>query len=140
MKLNTGRLTIPIEFDNGDKEYIYAYPSDPKFIKQMREFANNAAQRAEEFDNISVDGSGKTDKQDEIEKAEQIIREELNKVFAQDVSSIIFKYCSPFAIVDGEFFVIAFIQELSALLIEHAQKNTNDIANSAAYKHVERYL
>ena len=38
MKLSTGKVAFPIEFDNGDKQNIYFNPSDPDLAIRMRDF------------------------------------------------------------------------------------------------------
>jgi hypothetical protein len=36
MKLSTGKVAFPIEFDNGDKQTIYFNPNDPDLMIRMK--------------------------------------------------------------------------------------------------------
>ena len=38
MKLSTGKIAFPIEFDNGDKDCIYFNPNDPNLSIRLKDF------------------------------------------------------------------------------------------------------
>lgn len=127
MKLSTGKVAFPIEFDNGDKDCIYFNPND----KDLREGFYNFQSRIEEqtkqidfekyknryengfnFDIKSADDilsldlaelnklKEKCDVIAEIDAEYQnAIKTEMDKVFKSEVSKVIFKYCQPLEIV-----------------------------------------
>ena len=127
MKLSTGKVAFPIEFDNGDVQNIYFNPTDPELATRLMSAKDKISVRMQElnFSDFEMSNDGEavinniadyenlTDEQivTVAQKAEaiknvmaeikQIIIDELNTAFGSDVSTVIFKYCSPFAIVNG---------------------------------------
>lgn len=130
MKLSTGKVAFPIEFDNGDKAVIYFRPNDKGIQERIQGFEASVEKRAKEIDfkkyrdrlekNIKTDiedidsllemSSEETkalqDKVDASRAIEQeynkIVREELDAVFGVEISDVVFKYCQPFDIVIAE--------------------------------------
>ena len=50
MKLSTGKVAFPIEFDNGDKDCIYFNPNDPNLAVRFTEFQDKVNERLKEFE------------------------------------------------------------------------------------------
>lgn len=129
MKLSTGKVAFPIEFDNGDIETIYFNPSDREFIKRVMDFENSIEARTKQIniekyksqfdDGININLNIEDFSQIENMSAEEIaslrkkvgaivdidaeyqqaLKDELNDIFKSDVSSQIFKYCEPMDMV-----------------------------------------
>ena len=129
MKLSTGKVAFPIEFDNGDKEVIYFNPNDREFIKRVMDFENSIEVRTKKINidkykeriedgvniNINIDDFSQIEKMSAEEIAslrrkvdaivdidaeyQQALKEELNDIFKSDISSQIFKYCEPMDMV-----------------------------------------
>ena len=59
MKLNTGKVAFPIEFDNGDKQTIYFNPNDPDLMVRFSNFETNLSSRIEKFKDFELDEEGK---------------------------------------------------------------------------------
>lgn len=129
MKLSTGKVAFPIEFDNGDEEIIYFNPNDRAFIKRVMDFESSIEKRTKQInidkykaqidDGINV--SLNFEDLSEIEKMsaeeiaslrkkigavvdidaeyQQALKDELNDIFKSDISSQIFKYCQPMDMV-----------------------------------------
>ena len=49
MKLNTGKIAFPIEFDNGDIQNIYFNPSDPELGTRLIKAKDLISSRIEEI-------------------------------------------------------------------------------------------
>lgn len=126
MKLTTGKVPFPIEFDNGDKQTIYFNPQSKTFWEKIEKFAESMDERFKRinidkhkdiFDDgieIRVDMTDfnammslskeqldslvkKTKAIDEIEDEYQnAIKAELDDIFESPVSTIVFKYARPF--------------------------------------------
>lgn len=166
MKLNTGKIAFPIEFDNGDIQNIYFNPSDPELGTRLIKAKDFISSRIEEISmddfELSNDGEpvdfesledteGLTDEQMEnlikkgekvselFDKTKQIIYEELNKAFDSDVSSVVFKYCSPFAIVDGNYFILNFLEGIAPEIKRYVEKANKD-AEKKMQKHIGKYV
>ena len=137
MKLSTGKIAFPIEFDNGDKETIYFNPTDPDLPIRFKAFQENVMRRIKDIDDMALSANGTpTDGKyiEMFEKARNIVCEEMDTAFASPVSASIFKHCSPFAIVDGEYFILQFLMAIRPEIEKHVKQ-----ANADVEKHIGKY-
>lgn len=141
MKLSTGKVAFPIEFDNGDKQTIYFNPNDPDLMIRMKNLDEKVQEKIKGLEDVELNEEGKPTKISQIEtfeKMQNIIKEELDYAFGGSVSKVVFKHCSPFAIVDGEYFVIQFIQAITPEIEKHVKKANADAEKRMA-KHIDKY-
>ena len=141
MKLSTGKVAFPIEFDNGAKETIYINPNDPDLFVRFSNFEKRVEDKLKDIDDFELSADGTPNNEELIGKFESInkvICEELDIAFASNVSSIVFKYCSPFAIVGGEYFLIQFVQAIRPEIEKHNKKANADLQKKMA-KHIDKY-
>lgn len=141
IKLNTGKEAFPIEFDNGDKVEIYFNPNDPDLSIRMRDFQKNVEARTDFYNDMALDADGKPVDVSAIDKFEEmrnIVCEELDRAFNGDISSKVFKHCSPFAIVEGNYFMLQFIEAIRPE-IEKRVKKANEQTNKNMQKYLKKY-
>lgn len=141
MKLSTGKVAFPIEFDNGDKDCIYFNPNDPNLAVRFTEFQDKVNERLKEFEDVGLTPEGEPEDFEFIErfkKMQAVLFEELDKAFDSKVSEIVFKHCSPFAIVQGDYFIMHFIEAISPE-IEKNIKKSNAEAEKRMAKHTAKY-
>lgn len=140
MKLSTGKVSFPIEFDNGDKECIYFNPSDPDLMIRIKNFEGRVNERTEGFSDmeLSEDGNPTGDFVEEFERIQTIIKEEIDVVFDGNISEVVFKHCSPFAIVNGNYFMIAFLEAIKPEIEKHIKKSRAE-AEKRMNKHIGKY-
>ena len=141
MKLKTGLIPFPIEFDNGAKETIYINPNDPDLFVRFSNFEKRVEDKLKDIDDFELSADGTPNNEELIGKFESInkvICEELDIAFASNVSDIVFKYCSPFAIVGGEYFLIQFVQAIRPEIEKHNKKANADLQKKMA-KHIDKY-
>lgn len=165
MKLSTGKVAFPIEFDNGDVQNIYFNPSDPELATRLMAAKDKISAKVQNlnFDDFELSNSGEPiviDTIDDVEnltdeqimaisaKAEriskvvtetkQIIIDELNAAFDSDVSSVVFKYCSPFAIVNGNYFILNFLEAIAPEIKNYITKANKDVEKKMQ-KHIGKY-
>lgn len=165
MKLSTGKIAFPIEFDNGDVQHIYFNPSDPELATRLLSAKDRISARvnALKTDDVELSNSGEpvaieniddalnlTDEQitDITARAEriskvmtdtkQIIFDELNTAFDSDVSSVVFKYCSPFALVEGNYFILNFLEAIASEIKKYVDKANKDVEKKMQ-KHIGKY-
>lgn len=141
MKLNTGKVAFPIEFDNGDKQVIFFNPNDPDLMLRLRQFEEHIKEKASAFDDVELteDGTPAPMSQiDSFEKLQNIIKEELDYAFGGAVSEVVFKHCSPFAIVNKEYFVVQFVEAIAPEIEKHIKKANADVERRMA-KHIAKY-
>ena len=125
MKLSTGQVAFPIEFDNGDKAVIYFNPNDRGIQERIKGFEASIEKRIKEIDlekyksrfegnipEIDLDNpekllempaeelknlQGRLDAVNEIEaEYNKAIKDELDVVFGGKISDAAFRYCQPF--------------------------------------------
>ncbi len=141
MKLSTGKVAIPIEFDNGDKQNIYFNPNDPDLMIRMNNLGEKVQEKIKGLDDVELTEDGKPTQISQIEtfeKMQNILKEELDYAFGGSISDVVFKHCSPFAIVGGEYFVVQFIQAITPEIEKHIKKANADVEKRMA-KHIDRY-
>lgn len=126
MKLSTGKVAFPIEFDNGDTAVIYFNPADRGIQERIEKFEESVNNRINQIniekykeqleDSSSVDFDldhpekifdmspdelnalrGKLDIVKGIEdEYSQAVKDELDVVFGSKISDVAFRYCQPF--------------------------------------------
>ena len=141
MKLSTGKVAFPIEFDNGAKEIIYFNPNDPNLAIRLKDLQENVNKKMSEIEDIKLNNDGTpTDMKviDDFEKIQNVLCNELDIAFGGDISSVVFKYCSPFAIVNGDYFLIQFIEAIKPEIEKHIKKANADVEKKMA-KHLDKY-
>ena len=141
MKLSTGKVAFPIEFDNGDKDCIYFNPNDPNLAIRLKDFQENVNKKMGEIEDIKLNNDGTPEDMKVIydfEKIQNVLCNELDIAFGGEISSIVFKYCSPFAIVNGDYFLIQFIEAIKPEIEKHIKKANADVEKKMA-KHLDKY-
>lgn len=141
MKLSTGKVAFPIEFDNGDKDCIYFNPNDPNLSIRLTDFQNKITARAKELDDMRLNAEGKPEDNSVIEdfrKFQNVLFEELDIAFGGEISAVVFKHCSPFAIVGGEYFIMQFVEAIKPEIEKHIKKANADVEKKMA-KHLNKY-
>jgi hypothetical protein len=125
MKLSTGKVAFPIEFDNGDKAVIYFNPNDRGIQERIKNFEASVETRIKTIDiekykcrfdgeavNFDIETPEKLlemsaedlarlqsrlDVVNEIEtEYNKAVKEELDVVFGSKISDVAFRYCQPF--------------------------------------------
>ena len=126
MKLSTGKVAFPIEFDNGDKAVIYFNPNDRGIQDRIQGFEASIEKRIKQIDlekyksrfddKVSVDFDIENPEKllemsaeelrglqnrigavNEIESEyNKAVRDELDVVFGSKISDVAFRYCQPF--------------------------------------------
>ena len=129
MKLSTGKIAFPIEFDDGYKDYIYFNPHDKNFRERFFNFEKSIDARTKQinldkyksrFENgsnknlkinslddiLSLNPDELRNLKEQLDVIEEIdeeyqnaLKEEINDIFKSNVSEIIFKYCNPLDMV-----------------------------------------
>ncbi len=167
MKLSTGKVAFPLQFDNGDVENIMINPHDAKLRDRIKAFEPSLHARLENFnfekyksafaDGIDVSNlnfskltemsdeelekiTRQTEAISELEKElEKELCAELDIVFDCDISSKAFKYVPPLAVVENENgeCEMYILQVFKALAIE-IQKYGDKISTTTN-KYIEKY-
>ncbi len=141
MKLSTGKVAFPIEFDNGDKQNIYFNPNDPNLSVRLNDFQDRVSERIKALDDVRLDAKGTPEDAEIIEefrRIQNVLCEELDIAFGGEVSAVVFKHCSPFAIVNGDYFLMQFIEAIKPEIEKHIKKAGSAIEEKMK-KHLDKY-
>ncbi len=141
MKLNTGKIAFPIEFDNGDKECIWFNPNDPGLSIRLKDFQEQMTAKFKTIENMQLNPDGFPDNDNLIEEFREVqtfIFEGLNCAFGNDICSVVFKHCSPFAITDGTYFILQFIEAVKPEIEKQIKKANAEVEKKMA-KHLNKY-
>jgi uncharacterized protein YicC (UPF0701 family) len=141
IKLSTGKIKLELIFDNDEKEYIYFNPNDPDLYVRMTQFQENLENYLKNIEDVELDESGNPREVSAVEKYKNFrekLYEELDKAFDSKISHIVFKKCSPFAIIDGDYFIMQFVEGIIPEIQKHQEKATEDIKAKMA-KHLDKY-
>lgn len=142
MKLNTGKIAFPIEFDNGDKQNIYFNPNDPDLAIRMKDFQGKVEARTKDLEDLKLKPDGTPEDVEAIEdfrKIRNILCEELDVAFNGEISAVVFKHCSPFAVVNGDYFIMQFIEAIKPEIEKHIKK-ANAQVEQKMQKHIANYI
>lgn len=141
INLSTGKVKIEIVFDGEEKEYIFFNPNDPNLYVRMSEFQENLDNFLKTIEDVELDESGNPKDVSALEKYKSFsnkLYEELDKAFDSPISNIVFKRCSPFAIVEGEYFIMQFVEGIIVEIKKHQEKATKEAEIKMA-KHLDKY-
>lgn len=142
IKLSRGLTKIPIYFEGQEEpDYIYINPADRGILERMKKAQETIQKKSKEVKPFNVDENGEADPDDCIrylKEQDQLVYDALNFGFGSDVSSVLFKYLSPFSIVDGQYYVF---YVLDALLpeLQKIVKTGAEAANKKANKYYAKY-
>lgn len=142
MKLSTGKVAFPIEFDNGDKQNIYFNPTDPDLFLRFGELKDRIVERINKFNDVEINENGEPKNQDDYEafkKIRNLICTEIDWAFGGDVCSVLFKYVNPFAVVENKYYVI-YVMEKMLPEIEKKINKANQKANQKMEEYIKDYI
>ena len=142
MKLNTGKIAFPIEFDNGDKQHIYFNPNDPDLAIRMKDFQGKVETKTKDLQDLKLKPDGTPEDEEAIErfrKIRDIICEELDVAFNGEISAVVFKHCSPFAVVNGDYFIMQFLEAIKPEIEKHIKKANAQVEQNMQ-KHIANYI
>lgn len=136
MELKTGRIAFPIEFDNGETDAIYFNPSDPQLGARIAEVGDRLKNR---LNDMEVNGQTEIAQFiDATKKISEITKEELNYAFGSNVSDVVFRHCDPFALVDGQYFIVQFMNAITPCVEQEIIK-ANKKAQEVMKEYIDKY-
>lgn len=141
MKLKTGLVAVPIEFDNGEKDKIYFNPNDPDLFVRFSDFEGRMNDKLSKIEEMDLDNDGMPREKALVEimrKINQSVYEEIDIAFGNKISDVVFKYCSPFAIVNGEYFLEQFVAVIRPEINKYNEKASLELQKKKQ-KHIEKY-
>ena len=132
LEIDDGSVTFTI--NNNENKKIKVYPTDFNIIKRMKTAEKEMNKALDDYAN-SPDTE---DTEDEVDTLNSIINNCINKIFAYDVSSVVFGEISPLTISDGKFYCQKFLEAImpiiSNIIEDEAEKTKKSIKKYTANK------
>ena len=141
IQLSTGKVKIELVFDEIEKECIYFNPNDPDLYVRMTRFQENVENYLKNVEDIELDENGNPVEESAVDKYikfREVLYDELDTAFDSKISAVVFKKCSPFAIVNGDYFIMQFLEGLIPEIKKHQSQATLEAQKKMA-KHLDKY-
>ena len=153
MRLSTGKVAFPIQFDDDKKETLYLNPNDGGLAVRMMDAQKILENGLETLDkeNIEINGDGSINISNlPIEQAKKVIMrynevvkvitDAIDYAFASNISEVVFKYCSPLAYIADKktLFVYHFMDEISKDIQKYLEKKSN-MHSENVQKYISKY-
>lgn len=143
IKMGKGMKPFPIYFDDSkEPEYIYFNPADSDLPLRFMKTQKLIEEKTKKIKPYAVDKNGLPDADscikylDETNKA---VFDAIDYAFGSNVSAVVFKYCGPFSVVDGNYQILNFLNAI-APVIEKLTKKDRKTADANMNKHLAKYM
>jgi hypothetical protein len=129
--INTGLVDIPLVNEKGDSLGIISFnPKDYNLAVRIKD----GMEKIKEICSIEYDNMNNEESLDLYKKCESDLREEINKIFDYDVSSVLFQNMSSLSSSKGKLFIEQFLEGVSPVIIDEIQKE-----QKASEKRISKY-
>lgn len=136
--LETGVKTYDINFtDRGVTASISFNPADADLAVRFDDFKDRVMDQLKSFDDIELNANGEAKDLGFVEplrKATQIIKDELDIAFGNAISNTIFQFCSPFALINGKYFVVQVMEAIAPIIRDEIKTESKKLE-----KHLGKY-
>lgn len=122
IKINTGLKTYDIEDENGNiRGQITINPKDMNFMPRAQQMKKNISNWLESIDKLP-ENLTEEEMSEKMLQYDNLIKSEINTLFADDVSSVVFGSQSAFNTLNGVTFVERFLQAIMPVIEEEFAK------------------
>lgn len=133
--IDDGKKEIPVKNKLGEVLAVLRFrTTDVNIIERAQQANKNIMEAFKALDNIDRNPDGTAKNELDIEKLAEVekrIKEQINYVFNDDVSSDLFKKCSPFSTIGNKFFFENVIDALLNIVYKEMNKQHEE--------HIRRY-
>lgn len=140
--LNKGLKPFDIYFEDvNEHATIFFNPSDSNLPKRLMEAQKIIEEKTKTIKPYETDETGAPEADSCIEYFNEVnnaVNDALDYAFGNKVSDTIFKHCGAFSIVNGEYFVVTFLNAIAPEL-EKIIKKDQKTASTKANKYLEKY-
>lgn len=142
INIKTGLKTFRINFSDRDVSAEISFnPSDSELSNRLFKAQKMIEKKAEEIKEFSVDENGMPDIDEYIKYTDDInqsVYDAVDYAFGNKISDKVFAYCSPFAVVDGKYFIITFFEQIAPVIRSIVEKDGTQ-ASEEAQKYINKY-
>ncbi len=120
--LKKGLEPLEIYFEDADETVtIYFNPSDSDLPKRLVEAQKIIEERSKNIKPFELNENETSDAESCIEyynEANAVVYDAMDYAFGNKISDKLFRHCGPFTIVDGEYFILQFLDQITPVLEE----------------------
>jgi hypothetical protein len=141
--IDTGLVEFVLPFDRGE-EKIYFNPNDIDFFIRLTDMINSSSELYEEKAELFEKEEDEIEKLRIVDSLNEKIKKEVDVAFGNDVSSVLFKYCSPVSIVKSKntlylFYILDWILPKIQKETQETSNNAKAALDRAMAKHTQKY-
>ena len=137
--MNLGYIPLTVNFDGGKEPVTIMFnPADTDMARRLFEAQKMIDEKAKGMEDIKLNEQGLPIAEEYIEKANELndtVYKAIDYAFNSTVSTQIFKYCTPFAIINGQPFVMQFLEKITPFI-----KETMETEQKKVQKYADKYL
>lgn len=142
LTLKNGLKPFDIYFEDFDEhETIYFNPADNELPNRLMECQKMIEERSKKLKPYEVDENGIPNADSAMryfDESKKIVYDAIDYAFGNKVSDVIFKHCGAFAVVDGEYYILRFLDAITPILQKYIKKD-NKAANANVNKYLDKY-
>ncbi len=138
IELTSGLREYELYFKDRDATVTIAFnPADTGMAVRLNEFESRVNEKLKGLTDIELDANGMPKDMsfiDNIKLINKSLSEELDRAFGNKISDKVFAFCDPLATIDGKYFVLQFIEQITPVM-----KRCIERENKALQKHIAGY-
>lgn len=138
INVKTGLKTFKINFsDRNESAEISFNPNDPDLSIRFSELKDRIGEKLKNVKDIDLNEDGTAKDLSYVEQVKEItdiVKSEIDIAFGNKISDVVFKYCSPMALVDGDYFILQFIKAISPVIKSNIENESRKLD-----KHLAKY-
>lgn len=140
--LKKGLEPLEIYFEDADEAVtIYFNPSDSDLPKRLLEAQKIIEEKSKDIKPFELDENGTPDAESCIEyfnETNAAICNAIDYAFGNKISDKLFLHCGPFTIIDGEYFILQFLEQITPVLEEKIKADRGK-ASEKMNKYLAKY-
>lgn len=149
IKLDAGFESFDLEFKGlPERMKISFVATDYRLAAHFKQMQNAVSEKLQEAPDFDIDDNGMPDGAEYIQymnELDNFVCEQLDRCFGIPISKELFKYCSPFAIINGERYVTQVIIRLAEVIQQATERQRREEMKKFKEKmqhmkpHLEKY-
>lgn len=142
INIKTGLKTFKINFsDRNESAEISFNPADSELSNRLFKAQKMIEKKADSIESFDVDENGVPNVDEYIrcmDETNQAVYDAVDYAFGNKISDKLFAYCSPFAVVDGKYFIVTFFEQIAPVIRNIVEKEGSK-ASEEAQKYINKY-
>lgn len=142
INLSLGLKPFKINFEEFDEPVMIMFnPADADIPKRLFEAQKRIEEGKEKIGNFELDENGlpKVDEYiDSVTQLNNLVFDAVDYAFGNKISDKLFKHCSPFAVTNGQYFIMQFFEKITPVMQKIIESEKGK-ANENTQKYLSKY-